>query len=361
MKAVVFSSVGSGGIVQFSHTFSKALRELGHEATEYYPEECACEGEWVVKYPHVQQQEVLLGIPNRVTALADDIVSRNPDIAFFVDDVLGSSVVATLLARRVPTYLVVHDPRPHPSNQVSIRKRIASGLTARFRRKAFHDVSGIIVLSRNSADAFSELHPELEGKTYLMPLGAHPVEAYPEKPIDLVEEDFLLFFGRIDKYKGLARLFRAYRSASVQGCLLPLIVAGGGELTNEELKLAGQPDIVILNRFIDDGEMAWLFNHAAAVVLPYIEATQSGVLAMAYHYGKPVICSNLPGLAEFVEDGATGRLCEDENALSQALLEMSAPGIAASYHDEVMLYESRNLDWKTNVDRFLEGILHAGN
>jgi glycosyltransferase involved in cell wall biosynthesis len=59
-------------------------------------------------------------------------------------------------------------------------------------------------------------------------------------------------------------------------------------------------------------------------VLPYIEASQSGVIPMAYTYGKPVIATTVGGLPESVVDGCTGYLVppRDERALAEAILEL---------------------------------------
>ena len=53
---------------------------------------------------------------------------------------------------------------------------------------------------------------------------------------------------------------------------------------------------------------------ADAVVLPYLSATQSGIIQIAYNFDKPVIATNVGGLAEVVIDGKTGFIVPPDNA-----------------------------------------------
>lgn len=76
---------------------------------------------------------------------------------------------------------------------------------------------------------------------------------------------------------------------------------------------------MLIKRFITDEEMVWLMQHTKAVVVPYIEASQSGVVPIAYHFGKPVISSNLPGLVENIVPDKTGIIFDDVAGLKTAL------------------------------------------
>src|SRR3954447_20313194 len=75
-------------------------------------------------------------------------------------------------------------------------------------------------------------------------------------------------------------------------------------------------------------EAADLFAAADAVVLPYRRASQSGVLLLAYGFGRPVVAYPVGGLAEAVEDGQTGWLCAaaDAAALAVARGDVAAAG-----------------------------------
>jgi len=58
------------------------------------------------------------------------------------------------------------------------------------------------------------------------------------------------------------------------------------------------------------------------VVLPYISATQSAVVQLAFGFGKPVITTRVGGLHEVVQDGVNGLIVppQDEVALAEAVI-----------------------------------------
>lgn len=121
----------------------------------------------------------------------------------------------------------------------------------------------------------------------------------------------LLFFGYIRKYKGLDLLIDALAELVKKDSSYKLLAAG--EFYDDEkyytdkiesLKL--QTHVKLLNKFIPNEEVAKYFEPSDLVVLPYRSATQSGILSLAYGFYKPVLVTNVGGLAEFVDNGKTG-------------------------------------------------------
>ncbi len=85
------------------------------------------------------------------------------------------------------------------------------------------------------------------------------------------------------------------------------------------------PDnFVVLNEYVSDEKRAELFRQASVVVLPYIEASQSFIISIAYRFGKPVVATTVGGLPEMVDDGRTGFLVppRDVNALANAVVRL---------------------------------------
>ena len=82
--------------------------------------------------------------------------------------------------------------------------------------------------------------------------------------------------------------------------------------------------VVVHNEYIPDERRSQLFRQASVVVLPYVEASQSGVIPLAYSFMKPVVATTVGGLPEMVEDGRTGYLVppRDERALADAIVRL---------------------------------------
>jgi len=123
--------------------------------------------------------------------------------------------------------------------------------------------------------------------------------------------NYLLFFGFIRDYKGLDLLLHAMADERIRKMNLKLLVAGEfytdskpyfDIIKNKNLN----ENVIMSNDFIPDSKVADYFNASTLVVQPYKDATQSGVTQIAYHFEKPMITTNVGGLAEIVPDGKVG-------------------------------------------------------
>ncbi|MBE2233106.1 MAG: glycosyltransferase, partial [Anaerolinea sp.] len=129
-------------------------------------------------------------------------------------------------------------------------------------------------------------------------------------------EPWALFFGRLERYKGVTTLLEG----AAQAGGLRLVLAGQGALS--ELWPGPLPAGVTLRpRRIDDQEAIELFRRCGLLVLPYLDATQSALVAAAYSFGKPVIVTRSGALPEYVQEGVTGWIVPpgDAASLAQAL------------------------------------------
>lgn len=134
----------------------------------------------------------------------------------------------------------------------------------------------------------------------------------------------LLFFGFIRKYKGLDILIRALSQLKDRDIVITVAGECWGDIKEyrqlaEEYSVA--PMIDFQTRYHTESESAELFSRADIVVLPYLNATGSGVIPLAYHYGKPVVATRVGGLPDVIEQGITGMLAEPNNpeALANAI------------------------------------------
>jgi glycosyltransferase involved in cell wall biosynthesis len=160
-------------------------------------------------------------------------------------------------------------------------------------------------------------------KVYQIQHGDYSFLAKWQKP-GRKEENSILFFGRIEKYKGLRHLLEAFSLVQKEIPGVKLVIAGQGDLRPYNNLIKKISDVEILNYFIPDSEIAKLFQKAKVVVLPYLEATQSGVPSIAYTFKKPVVATITGGLPELVDDRETGYLVKpgDSQALAQAIIKI---------------------------------------
>ena len=124
---------------------------------------------------------------------------------------------------------------------------------------------------------------------------------------------YVLFFGKIKPYKGLDILIKAARIVRNKlGNKFSVVIAGKGSLSYFDTLLSTEDleYIYIQNRFIPEVEIPRLFKGSKFLVLPYIDASQSGVVSLAYTFSKPVIVSNVGSIPEYVDHGVTGFMFE---------------------------------------------------
>jgi glycosyltransferase involved in cell wall biosynthesis len=136
---------------------------------------------------------------------------------------------------------------------------------------------------------------------------------------------YLLFFGFIRAYKGLDLLLEAFADDRLRNRKIKLIVAGEfyeSDAPYREIikKNKLESDVIMFDRFINEDEVASLFSVADIVVQPYRSATQSGVTQIAYHFGKPMLVTDVGGLGEIVPDGKCGYVVKPEpQAIADAI------------------------------------------
>jgi glycosyltransferase involved in cell wall biosynthesis len=137
------------------------------------------------------------------------------------------------------------------------------------------------------------------------------------------EENLILFFGRLWEYKGLEYLIRAEPLITSRVPQAKIAIAGRGEDFDRYRRMMLHPErFIVYNEYVSDEKRAELFRRASVVVLPYIEASQSGVIPIAYRFGKPVVATRVGGLPDMVDHGRTGYLVppRDAKALAEALV-----------------------------------------
>ncbi len=208
-------------------------------------------------------------------------------------------------------------------------RRESSGFLARYidslYRGIFTNYTAIFFHAKQNRDRFLTLFPEIpaerahlihhgnEGLFLSLAAGREPVDLRSRYRLP-ADEPVILFFGLLAPSKGLPVLIRAMETVSREH-RVRLLIAGYpaknmdlGELY-DLVETCGLKDAVIFDvRYIPIGEVSPLMDLASMVVFPYLSSTQSGSLQVAYSFGRPVIATQVGGLAEAVEDGKNGFL-----------------------------------------------------
>ncbi|PHM07497.1 hypothetical protein CK516_26685 [Nostoc sp. 'Peltigera malacea cyanobiont' DB3992] len=131
------------------------------------------------------------------------------------------------------------------------------------------------------------------------------------------------FFGRIWPYKGLKYLLQAMPLIAERIPEVKLIIAGRGENIIQYFPNGyDEKRYEIINDFIPLEEVSNLFQRSTVTVLPYIEASQSGVAALSYGMGTLVVASEVGGLSEIIQHKKDGLLVPpcDVQSLADAII-----------------------------------------
>ncbi len=350
-RLVLFTANVQGGILQLTLQLYKTLREEGYDAKVFIPFETKnCDKSRIRKddlFQYHKEKKIFDMTPYK--KIASQIDKLDPEYIWYLDDSVICSDVGLYLKKSIKQLLTLHDAGTHhPTNSKSIRSVVLEKYTGIINKRFYKRVYRFVLLSSESVNTFGKLYPEFKEKARLMTLGAHLPETGENKPPEIKhEKDYLLFFGRIDKYKGISNLLKAYCNVSDEA--LPLVIAGGGQFTEEEKSLIGNcGNLTVINRYITDEEMKWLLHHMTAAVLPYIEATQSGVIPLSYLFGKPVLVSDVAGLTQFVIDHETGIICHSQQEW-QSALKAFRPDSEFCKTKNIQEYYFKNMDWNNNV------------
>ena len=213
------------------------------------------------------------------------------------------------LTPEIPKVQTIHDSTPH-SGEWNIRKIILKSFLVRR--------SDLIILCSDYCRKDLERAFDLSKKSIaVIPFGPLPmgqVGSFSE------QDARILFWGRISRYKGLEYLLQAFPRVKEKVPEAELFIAGAGKFhfPTEDYLSHG---VKIINRYIPDEELHELVEKSAIVVVPYTDATQSGVVMVAFTHGKPVVASEVGGIPEMVRHEETGLLVppKDPEALSNAI------------------------------------------
>lgn len=184
------------------------------------------------------------------------------------------------------------------------------------------------------------------------------------KHLQLPQGDkYILFFGFIRDYKGLDLLIDAFSDCRFRDQGIKLIIAGEyynneEQYTEQIKKLNLQGDIILKNEFIPNEDVRYYFGAADIVAQPYKNATQSGVTQIGYHFEKPMLVTNVGGLAELVPHNKIGYVVNpDPKSIADSLLNFFDSDNSSNFIENI-LEEKKKFSWD-KMTQTIKKLYHA--
>lgn len=173
----------------------------------------------------------------------------------------------------------------------------------------------------------------------------------------------ILFFGYIREYKGLTTLLEAMPDILKRvGNDTSLLIVGEfydkREKYDAQIQSLGIAEHVkIVSEFVPNEQVGRYFSVSDVVAMPYHSGTQSGILSIAYSFRKPVVITNVGGIAETVIEGETGFIVKPRNpsAIAEAVEKFYEASVHVDFQQNILRVVSTNNFSKTlQVFRELE-------
>ena len=248
------------------------------------------------------------------------IANTNPDIIHLNSSHPLMLVTLPFLARKFDIVATIHDATSHPGSDQNLRKHLERQVVVRYAKYFF-------VHREVIRQQFLKLNRTINAsQVAITPHGDFDFFNDSEQGTDKLntpteEPHTLLFFGRISVYKGLIHLVEAVTIIRQKYPALKVIVAGSGQLEPAVAEAMQDNIYEVHNRFIADNEVAGFFKRASILILPYIEASESGVIQIGKAFNLPIISTRVGGIPEAVTDGVTGVIVPpaDPAALANAI------------------------------------------
>jgi len=271
----------------------------------------------------------------------------------FFAPAFGTIARVARLRGNVPACYLCHNALPHESTRVDrLLLRYAFSTARVFITHSRQDYEDLRTM-RPDATVLRNPHPTYEVFAADQALPA----AAAREQLGLADKRLLLFFGFVREYKGLDVLLDAVLELDPEQRYHLIVV---GEFYEDPRKYRTRLDrlrergqLTLVDRYVPNEEVPLYFSAADLVMVPYLSATQSGVIQIAYAFRKPVVASSVGGIPEVVVDGATGYLVRpgSARAIADAVRRHFAIDEPGRFEDAIAR-ESEKYSW----DRMVETI-----
>lgn len=357
-----------GGLASFDELFCEALNKQGHqcEIISYslqYPN---------FLFPGSTQYHVNGTPPKNITIhtlinsvnpfswfkTASFIKKQKPDFIIFrfwipfMGPALGT--IARLVKKRGIKVLAITD------NIIPHEKRIGDKLLSTYFVKG---CDGFITMSMAVMADLNKLISTNNKKYLLHPLytsfGEKLSKQNARNQLQLNQNDnIVLFFGLIRKYKGLDLLLEAFAQLKhLQNT--KLIIAGEFYEDKQPYldlidKYQIQNQVILLDKFIPNEDVKLYFSAANLVALPYRTATQSGVTQVSFHFEVPTLVTNVGGLGEIIPHQIAGYVVEpNAQEIAKHISDYFTNNKEIAFA-EGMKQEKKKYDWSIFVNEVVD-------
>ena len=319
---------------------------------ELYPEFCSVpvQGRFDVDTYSSLTEFVLgtLGLRRLCSEFGRYIERNGIEVVLCAMDHMWSSFAAQAAKKAGATYvLTLHDAVRHPGEDSAVR--------AWLLRRDIMRADAVITLSEAVRAALLERYGYPQERVYRIPHGVFNYgEAREGRTLPSDRPIRLLFFGRILEYKGLDILLEAFPHIRRMVGDVRLHICGKGELGQFAGLLRRLEGVEVTNRWITEQEMPGVFANADLVVLPYREASQSGVIAAAAGFGVPCVVTPVGGLREQVGNGAYGVIASGVSApaVAEAVAGvLRSPELYRRLSERCIQISRGELSWEVIADK----------
>ncbi len=306
---------------EYSYLLSKALSE--HSDVRLIIDEAALSSEYERRSrpaaPGVKLRHNDLVSLRDLWKLLVEIVRFRPSVVHWQEPsgfrkAVLAAITVTLARPFAVLALTIHDPVPHMGADAAIARRLAP-----LRRYTRGKVHRIFVHGPSCREQYLKEYLPDPHRDDRVRVTEHGTILAGDKPSNPPGSFSMLMFGRMEAYKGLEVLCDAMEMFVREGGQGTLHIAGAGtELDRLEDRFRSLPSVDVTNRFLPAAEIIAKMEACDGLVLPYLSATQSGVLSAAFANGRFVIASRVGGIVDMVEDGVNGLLVKPNDAASLA-------------------------------------------
>lgn len=362
MKIAIIHLGRKGAGPVYMLEMAKALYSQGHEVLYYASD--SVENRLIVEQQGFKTRffatynskiDYLLSIVflYKIKRVIDSIKNDNPDVVYSCMNDLWAPFIFPRL-KGITRVKTIHDVEIHEGNNTKFN--------IWWNNTCFKDAERFVILSRKFVPKLLERGIFKEQIAVIPHAGFDYYTKFSSVQTNGLQNTnpIILFFGRIDLYKGISVLLRAFPKVLEKHPNAILRIAGNGNL-QAEMPLIEQlkGNIDLHNRWIKDEEVNELFQDATFVVLPYTHATQSGVIPLAYAFSKPVVATKVGCLDEQVIEGETGYMCEgsDPIGLADGMIKMlDSIEQTKQMGFKANKYMKKYLTWEASAKLFIDFI-----